>query len=236
MSKYLNLIKTVLLLSAFVFLLSFTNKRNNERTVNKILFERDEENFIKNEVLEKVINKYSLSELGAKTNQVDLNFIEKKLDNYSFIKKAEIFTTPEGFIKAKITEEKPLVRIQTPVKEFYLTDESKAINTSKLYSADVMMVSGNVTKEEYVKLTQLVEYINDDNLLKNHIIGIKKEGRNFYTFMTNMEYAIEFGSLTKIAEKFSHLKLFYNQYLSKTPSGRYRKISVRFNNQIVAIK
>lgn len=236
MSKYLIPIKTLMFLSAFVFLLSFTNKRNNERTVNKIFFERNEENFIKNEVLEKAINRYSLSELGAKTHQVDLNFIEKKLDNYSFIKKSEIYFTPEGYIKAKITEEKPVVRIKTPTKEFYLTDESKAINTSSLYSADVMMVSGNVTKEEYVKLTQLVEYINDDNLLRNHIIGIKKEGRNFYTFMTSMEYSIEFGSLTRISEKFGHLKLFYDQYLSKTPSGRYRKISVRFNNQIVAIK
>ncbi len=236
MAKYINLIKTSFLFLLFIFLLSFTNKQNNNRVVDKIKFERGEENFIKNSILEKLINKYNPTEFGDKINQVDLSYIETKLDNHTFIKKSEVYFTPEGVIHAKIIEENPIIRIQTPIKSFYLTEDEKAINLSSLYAAEVILAQGDIKKEEYSAICNLVKYINDDNLLKNHIIGIKKEGRNFYTFNTNLGSSIEFGALVKTKEKFNALLLFYDQYLSKIPTGTYKKISIRFNNQIIASK
>jgi cell division protein FtsQ len=236
MNKYLNLIKTVFLFSLFIFLLSFTNKRNNERVAKEMIFERDEQNFIKNQVLENLITSYNPVEFGDKIHLIDLFDLEKKLDNHAFIKKSEVYATPDGIIHTKITEEKPLIRVKTPQKEFYLTDENKAIPLSKLYSPEVLIIAGEIEQNEYKNICDLVKYVNEDNLLKNHIVGIRKAGKNFFIFMTDKEFEIEFGALVKKEEKFDNLKLFYTQYLGKLPSQTYKKISIRFNNQVIAVK
>ncbi|MFA9289702.1 MAG: cell division protein FtsQ/DivIB [Solirubrobacteraceae bacterium] len=236
MIKYIILIKSIFFLLLFIFLFSFTHKRGSKKESTLVLIESNDQKYVKNKSIIEFIYRNNTLLYRKKLNKIDLLEIEKKLDNFNFIKKSEVFYLPNGNVYIKIKEENPILRIKTNRKEYYLTNENKTIALSSIFTPEVLIIEGKVKESEHEKLIQLLNYINDDNLLRTHIVGVKKGGENFYIFMTNMQHSIEFGSLYGFKEKFEKLKLFYNEYLNKQPVGKYKKISLRFNNQIVASK
>lgn len=101
------------------------------------------------------------------------------------------------------------------------------------YSHPCILVSGNVEKEEYPMLIQLVEKINRDNFSKNFFVGISKIGRDYYLITNNGEYRVELGNLENIDFKINGFKTFVEKYLIYQEPHKYSKISVKYDNQVV---
>src|SRR5690606_571913 len=111
------------------------------------------------------------------------------------------------------------------------------IPLSSLYSAEVMLVGGNIEESDFEGLKELIKFISADKLLKKHIIAVKKQQPNSFILLVNKgDYVIEFGELKDFDKKFEKLKLFYKQYLGKVGMNYYKTINLKFNNQIVATK
>lgn len=108
---------------------------------------------------------------------------------------------------------------------------------SKLSSANVILVSGDVKPNEYEELSKFVQALKADDLLKNHIIAVQKVGQRSYNLIVNTgNYYIELGTLNNFEQKLHNLKLFYNQYIDYIGTGDYEKLSLKFVNQVVATK
>ena len=47
---------------------------------------------------------------------------------------------------------------------------------------------------------------------------------------------IEFGNNNRLKNKIQNLKAFYNRSISKNEIDKYKKINLRFENQVVVVK
>lgn len=234
-----NILWIVLGLASLIFLVSFSVQRNACRKINGLNTAIDHENgnyFVSENLVKQAIAGNN-SLVNDALGNIDIRKVELKLLDNPFVKEANAYKTVGGDIYLKINQEEPVARIRTHKDEYYLTETLKSIPLSNHYSPKVMMIFGKVDTSDYVQIKEFVAYINDDKLLKKHIIAVEKVKPNSFNLVVNEgDYEIEFGSLTDIDEKFNNLKLFYNQYLGKVGVNYYEKISLKYKDQIVATK
>ena len=142
-----------------------------------------------------------------------------------------------GHLRLDIKANTAVARVKTLTNEFYLTTKGEKMPLSKLSSADVILVSGDVKPNEYEDLSKFVQALKADELLKNHIIAIQKVGQRSFNLIVNSgNYYIELGTLNNFEQKLHNLKLYYYQYIDFIGTEDYEKLSLKFVNQVVATK
>ncbi|MDR1876778.1 MAG: cell division protein FtsQ/DivIB [Flavobacteriaceae bacterium] len=238
--KY-RFLKIFLLTILLGFLMNFAIRRHNNKDIDKIrihIENSDRIHFITNNMVEDIINRSSKN--GNKANKIkDIDIIktEKNLDSNPFVSQSNVYIGLDGVVNIVISQKTPIVRIKTPQKEFYLDKDGTPFPLSPNFSLPCMMVSGNIRPDEYPKLAKLCHLISVDNLFKNHIVAIDKDKRNSYNLLLNINGVyIEYGELENNRQKLINLKEFYNQYLDYVGFDAYKKISLKYDNQIVATK
>lgn len=234
------LLKALLGVVLFIFLVSFSAIRHACKPLTDIKISVDHESgkyFVNDSLVRKIVDGKQLNVTNVPLGNMDVAAVEHILNRNSFVEKSEVFQDIDGVMHIKIDQETPIARINTGDDEYYLSEQLTKIPLSNLYSAQVMLVGGAIEEEDFEGLKNLVKVVSADKLLKNHIIGVKKDGPNSFILLLNKgDYIIEFGSLNNFEKKFEKLKLFYDQYLGKVGLNYYEKINLKFNNQIVSTK
>lgn len=234
------LLKAVLGLAIFIFLLSFAQIRQGNRTISGVDLNIDHVEglyFVQEESLMKDLkNKYAEYDQES-LKSLNIKRIEQLLNDDPFVERAEVYRNVDGNLEIQIVQEKPFARVNSGENEFYISETLEKMPLSSVYSPEVMIVGGNIKESDFEGLKELILFIKADKLLTKHIIAIKKQAPNSFILLVNKgNYIIEFGDLKGIEEKFDHLKLFYEQYLGKVGLDYYEKINLKFKNQIVATK
>lgn len=232
-------ILAVIALIGFIVLSGLMIQKNQERFIVKMYsknISKDGSDFINDSIVNLIIaNNMKLD--SARIKDVKVDSIETWISKNPFVKKADVYKTPKGELIMEIIQKRPIVRVKNGKEEYYITDEYKRIPLSKVYSVNALIVEGKIDSIEYKPLVNLIQFINGDNLLKKNITGVKKETKNSFILKVNKgKFDIGFGGLTDFDQKFTKLKLFYDQYLTKIGFDRYKKIDLQYENQIVAEK
>lgn len=170
-------------------------------------------------------------------SEVDVEKIEDKVAKSPYVDSVEVSKDVRGTIHFEIKTNEPIARINSPKGEFYISTTGQKMPLSKLNSAVVLLINGDVHEYEFEDLSNFVKAIQNDDLLKNHIIGIEKVGKRSYNLIVNRgNFYIEFGTLNNFEKKLNNLKLFYDQYIDFVGTDEYEKLSLKFINQVVATK
>lgn len=220
--------------------MTFSHARHNKRFVKKLNLhiEDGSERGFANEknirsfiyVLQGPVEKKSI-------DQVELFLIEKKLKQFDFIKKAQVYMELNGELKVNIQQKKPIARIKIASKNYYLTQEGTLMNICSWYSPEVLLAEGIFLETDMKMLKEMIQYINDDELLKNQIIGVKKISSKYFNLLPKIgDYVIEFGDLSNYKDKFDRLKAFYREYTELLEERAYKKIRLQYAGQVVATK
>lgn len=240
MKAKLTIFKMILGIAVLAFLVSFSAQRHAGKEVQKIRIKIDHESgtyFVNDSLVRKIMDSKELNVSRTPLGNLNIAQVENTLNENPFIKKSQVYQDINGEISVHVIQETPIARINTGTDEYYLTSELTQIPLSNLYSAEVILVGGQVTEDDYRGLRELTRFISADKLLKKHIIAVRKQQPNsFILFVNKGDYVIEFGELKDFENKFEKLKLFYNQYLGKVGMNYYKSINLKFNNQIVATK
>ena len=240
MKRKLKIIKVIFGVALLICLISFTVIKNASRTVNKIdvAFVQPVDNyFINDESIREIINKDGKDILKQSLRDVNVKEIEQKVSESPFVDSVQVSKDINGHLRLDIKANSAVARIKTLKNEFYLTTKGGKMPLSKLNSADVILVSGDVKPNEYEDLSKFVQALKADDLLKNHIIAIQKVGQRSFNLIVNTgNYYIELGNLNNFEQKLHNLKLFYNQYIDFIGTEDYEKLSLKFVNQVVATK
>ncbi|MFV0237837.1 MAG: cell division protein FtsQ/DivIB [Flavobacteriales bacterium] len=232
-------ILAIIALVGFLVLAVFFVKKNQERPIVKIYsknISKEGSDFINDSIIHLILAK-NMKLDSSRIKDIKVDSIEFWLSKNPFVKKADAYKTPKGELITEIIQKRPIVRIKNREEEYYITDEYEKIPLSDIYSTNALLVEGKIDSLEYKPLVNLIKFINGDNLLKKNITGVKKEQKNSFILKVNKgKFDIEFGNLEDFDQKFTKLRLFYDQYLTKVGFDRYRRINLQYKNQIVAEK
>lgn len=238
--KY-RFIKISLLVILLGFMMKFAVRRHNEKNIDNVnihIENSDYVHFITNAMITDIINQSSKNgKKIIKIKDIDISKTEKNLDTVPFISNSNVYIDLNGSININVGQKIPVARIKTPNEEFYLDQFGTKFSLSKNFSLPCLIVCGEIKAEEYKKLVKLTRLITEDDILKNHIISIDKDKKNNYNLLLNVTGGyIEYGDLKNNHQKLTNLKEFYKQYLDYVGFGVYKKISLKYDNQIVATK
>ncbi|WP_235043207.1 cell division protein FtsQ/DivIB [Blattabacterium sp. (Blatta orientalis)] len=192
------------------------------------------DHFVNEEIINKLLK---IEKIEKKIGQLCIFTMEKKLNNYPFIKKSEVFLSVDGTLNIKILQKEPILRIKNGNKEYYLTKEAESLELSSIYSSKVLLAKGSFSKEEKKHLADLVQTINSDEFFKNQIISIKKTVPNLFVLIPKIgNHHIILGDIKDFKSKLNKLKAFYKQYLNKIDMNQYQSIDLQYKDQVVAKK
>ena len=231
--RFLKIIVTVIL---FGFLLSFSLKRFSEKPVRKVsvkLLERPGENKVYFIDEKNVVNYIRSATPTGKIGDVNIPALEKKVRSFPSVDSGNVYMNLNGDLNVDIKQKIPVFRLRKKNSDFYVDAKGNEFPLSKTYSHPCMLVTGDVERKEYVDLARLVQKINEDRFSRTYFIGISKEEGSYHLLTSEGHYKVEIGNLKNIDFKVKGFKTFVEKYLVYQNPLKYKKISVRYDNQIV---
>jgi len=229
--RILKIAVTVIILG---FLLSFSLRRFNDKSMEKVSV-----NMVKTKSPVYFIDEKDIKEIVKKSNPTkrigDINIpeLEKKLNQLPAVDSANVYLNLNGNLNLDIKQRVPAFRLNKNEKDFYVDEKGTEFPISKNYSFPCMLVTGDVKKEEYRKVAELVNKIDHDDFSKKYFIGIKKENGSYNLLTSQGNYKVEIGDLDNIDLKVKGFKAFVEKFLIFQNPEKYSKVSVKYDNQIV---
>ena len=229
--RILKILVTVIL---FGFLLSFSLKRFNNAKMENVSINMNQTKtpvyFVDEKDIKDLVKQFNPTK---KIGDVKIPELEKKINEIPFVDSANVYMNLNGNLNVDIKQRIPIFRLNKNGKDFYVDEKGVEFPISRNFSYPCMLVMGDVDASEYQELGQLVEKIDKDDFSKKYFIGIKKEKDNYNLLTSDGNYKVEIGDLENIDFKVKGFKTFVEKYLVYQNPNKYKKISVKYNNQIV---
>lgn len=222
-----------------IFLFSFTSNRNKNRKLTKlaVVFVGDNAPFVKQETVNKLLIENKRDPSGIQKVELDLNKLEKTLDTQEMIEKSEVYVSIDGVLKAVVKQKTPIARVFEDGGSFYVDYEGNRMPLSTNFTARVPLVSGVINKNNNEDLAKLFRVIYEDPFLKKNIIGIQIMPNGSLKMLNrNFDYQIDFGRLMNVKLKFKNYKAFFQKAVLDSSLYKYKKIDLRFTEQVVCTK
>lgn len=233
-----NSIKMGILLLIVIGLYAFSNIRSGQRKIENVLIEfvGDQNLYITHEM----VNKLLILSYGDPTNlpkeNIVLNTIEKAIEANDMVKNAQVYFTVDGSLMAKVTQRKPIGRIEGSTS-FYVDEDGLRMPFSKLHSARVPIITGKITENSLQEVYRILTYGNSDEFLKKNIIGIHVTEEEKYQLKFRMDnFVVALGDVGNLERKFANFRAFYIKANKDNTLGDYKRVSLEFNNQVVCTK
>lgn len=233
-----NDVRLVLILVAVIFLFSFSSKRNEKRKFIEADIQMiDNESFLDIDVVNKLLIQSFGSVKNIPKDKLDLNSVEKSIDNHPMVEKAEVFKTIDGKLKAIVKQKQPVGRVYVGSVSYYIDYNGGKMPLSENFTARVPLITGEIEKLENEVLAKLLKYIYEDDFLKKDIIGIEVRPSGRVRLKSrSYNYEILFGKVINVEKKFNNYKAFFHNAVKDTMIENYKTINLKFTQQVVCTK
>ena len=232
-------IRLVLMFVLVMFLFSFASIRNENRKISKIdvkIIDNDTPFLLPQMVNKLLIEKNQDSKTITKEG-LDLKKLENSINQHELIQKADVFVSVDGVLKAVVKQKTPLGRVVLESGSFYIDYEGNRMPLSDNYTARVPLISGEINGVKREKLSQILRMIYEDEFLKKNIISVKVLSSGSLVLENrNYDFDIDFGRIINIERKFKNYKAFFQKAVSDSTLNKYKKINLKFTQQVVCIK
>ena len=230
--RILKIAITVIILG---FLLSFSLKKfsGQKITDERISVRMNEKTpvyFIDEKDIKQIVIKENPS---GKVGDLNIPELEKKINALPAVDSANVYLNLNGKLNLDIKQRVPVFRLNYNGNDFYVDEKGTEFPISRTYSHPCMLVTGNVKKDEYEKLAELVDKIDKDDFSKKYFIGISKYKDSYNLLTSEGNYKVEIGDLENIELKVKGFKTFVEKYLVYQDPQKYSMVSVKYQNQIV---
>lgn len=248
-----NSIKSGLKILSFVAItfmaIGFVGKRQNDKLIQNIdirIDNRLNNYFIdRNELMNLITENGAENITGLRFNELPLKEIESRVKRHRFVQNAEVFKDLQGNLVVNAYQTVAMARVvQTDGPDAYISDQGRILPVSDKFTARVMIVGGAYSKKLVTrdlttdstsnKIFELLKFIEQDPFWSVQIaqIDIDKGGNiSFYPQVGNQ--FIEFGKPEDIENKFKKLGIFYSKILPKKGWNAYKKVNLKFKDQII---
>jgi len=251
--KWLNTLIWVGMLMALVFIYSWLSKKENNNIVKKIKIEIDRENdiaFLDSFEVLKIAKGYNLENniLGVSNKQLEIDKIEEQLEFNPFVANADVSIDVSGTLLIKIMQRSPMLRIYNNSRQtYYVAKNGYKFPVNSNYSPRVMVANGKIAEtlmdSAYINtqvmkdLLAISSYCAKDKFWNSQIEQLYVDNYLDINLIPKVgSHIIVFGSAAQMEDKFLRLKTFYKNGLNNIGWQEYKKINLKFSNQIVAEK
>ena len=233
--------------------ISYSQKRCND--INVEIMTKNVPQFISQQQIKTWINS-EFRVLDSKCKSINLNKLEQKLRQISYIKDAQVYlTNTEGTIDVKIWFRQPIAKFYTKNQTFFVDEDGYIFPVVPKKSPYCIVINGDLNfkkkidfkrKNNLLKIVdtnkstvfqafKLVKYINTDNFLRTYIteIYVSKDRIELVPRIGN--FVIILGDFTDFRKKIRNLKAFLSQ-IKRIGWDRYSQINLSYPNQIVCSK
>jgi cell division protein FtsQ len=245
--KKLSKIAGVLALVAFlVITLAFTSiKYRGASTCSDIQIDYapDDKIALDKDVIRKIILNADKTIIGKKFDSINTAALELEVEKHAAVLNTEIFemvakdsTAYKGVLTVRVKHREPLLRVITGSGSYYLDEQGYKFPVSSSYPVQVLVANGNITKKfAREELLPCVRFIESDEFWRAQIEQIYVESVD-NVILTPLfgEQLIEMGSLENYQVKLRNMKTFYKKVMANNNWNKYKTISLKYRDQIVA--
>lgn len=189
--------------------------------------------------IEKMVKDKGLNPKGKALKDINTNAIEEVILTNQLIKKAEVYVTNNGAIKAAIEERKPILRIISSTGEnYYIDSEGAKMPLSKGYAAYLPIATGTI-KEDLAKgdLYNFALFLCNDEFWNAQIEQIVVQPDQDIRLIPRVgDQQIVLGKLGGYKTKLDKLLTFYQKGLNETGWNKYSVINLKYDKQVVCTK
>ncbi|MBC7923202.1 MAG: cell division protein FtsQ [Ferruginibacter sp.] len=234
--------------------IGFVEKKHAARTCRRIgvRIENELGNYFisESDILDLITHHGNDPLVGNEFKNIDLKSLERRIKTNKFIRTSQVSRNLKGDLLVEVQQCVPIARIvagsaaQAGTPDAYVSQTGQVLPLSDRFTARVVLVESEYARpllemdftkaEEGQPFLELFRAIDQDPFWKAQIAELYVDRNGEITFLPQVgKQVIEFGTPTEIAAKLRKLKVFYKQILPVKGWDRYRRVSVKFRNQIV---
>lgn len=219
------------------------------RVIKVTLLDSTRNKFVTSDEVIGIVEGFMGEIVGRKSRQIDLYNMELLLNKRSAIKESQVCLTREGKLDIRITQRKPVLRIQTENGGFYVDETEYIFPLVEKFTSYVPIVSGNIPilinaehrgkaledeKRWMPQILKMGNYLENNQFWNSQIeqIYIDTTG-DVWLFPRIGSHKIVFGDLNDIEEKFDKLYAFYKNILPTEGWEKYSSVNLKYKNQII---
>jgi cell division protein FtsQ len=177
--------------------------------------------------------------LGRLTDDINAEEMELFFEKHPAINNCEVYSTLGGVLHIEIDQKVPVLRVFDGVgKSYYLDREGEKMPLSLKHTAHVLVANGHINKlKNSGDLFDLAQFINGDLFWRSQIEQIYVDTKGEFVLAPRVgDHLIEFGTIENMRVKFRNLKALYRNGWDAREWNIYRKVSLKYNGQIVCSK
>lgn len=245
-----NVIRILASVLVLFLVIGFMERQQSSIAVHDIVFKVEnvlENHFIDEQDIVRLMELEQENIKGAPLDRLNLKEIEGRIKTNRFVKDAELYSDIKGNLVVRATLRRPIARIvREEGHDAYIAEDGTIMPVSDKFTARVVLISGPYARQ-FVKLENIYKHedgrevmemlrtIRKDDFWRAQIaqLDFDSKGRIFLLPQVGSQ-TIEFGRAEKLNIKLRKLKIFYKEVLPQMGWNKYNRISLEYENQIVA--
>ena len=258
MNKLKNLILWLMIAGYMILALGFVRRENDALKCTGIsihIHDSIRQQFIIKEDILEMITEAGDSIAGGLIGRLELSHMEDLMRAHPAVKKAEIYTTVDGELRAEIWQRKPLVRIiDRSNRNYYIDEEGWFMPVSLRHSERVLVINGNISpalfkaggmhhlddepdKELLEGLFDIARYMYEDEFWRSQIVQVYINEQKELELVPRLgAHIIHFGTTDDYMEKLFKLETVYREGFNFLGWNQYETINLKYKNQVVCTK
>ena len=229
-----NIVFLVLMLFFLAEIVYFSNKKNIVRVVNniKISFTHSPR-FLDTILVNKLLTQNFRGKSVQLKDSLDLNMLEKKLNQIPEIQNAELFVLLKGQLSVSITERIPTFKINS-IPSFYADASGVTFPFVKVENNQLPVFEADTIDASIINAAIIIERLKTDTFIKSELKTLYLEGDSYHLKLKSYPFEIVLGNENALNEKIEKLKVFCAFQNIQDSLINYKKINLTYTNQVVA--
>ena len=229
-----NIFFLVLMLFFLAEIVYFSNKKNIVRVVDniKISFTHSPR-FLDTILVNKLLTQNFRGKSVQLKDSLDLNMLEKKLNQIPEIQNAELFVLLKGQLSVSITERIPTFKINS-IPSFYADASGVTFPFVKVENNQLPVFEADTIDASIINAAIIIERLKTDTFIKSELKTLYLEGDSYHLKLKSYPFEIVLGNENALNEKIEKLKVFCAFQNIQDSLINYKKINLTYTNQVVA--
>ena len=229
-----NIVFLVLMLFFLAEIVYFSNQKNIVRVDDniKISFTHSPR-FLDTILVNKLLTQNFRGKSVQLKDSLDLNMLEKQLNQIAEIQNAEVFVLPKGQVSVSIRERIPTLKINS-IPSFYADASGAIFPFIKVDNNQLPIFKTDTIDASIINVAILIERLKKDTFMKSELKTLYLDDASYHLKLKSYPFEIIFGNENALNEKIEKLKVFCAFQNIQDSLINYQKINLTYSNQVVA--